>query len=151
MSLFWAWRPKGCWIQHCCLKQTHHFIAPGSPLLWDGFTQKMPLSFHTGDYRVQAPMTLSMRDIVTKTYSSSTFVWKECKFLYLKRKRRGEISWKFGPFPSQFIPSPPSSLFLSPSCLVFSNVFLVVCPVAYKSQHAWSAYFSCPKTTPNKT
>lgn len=55
--------------------------TPGSPVLWDCFLKKIPLRFHTGDYRVQAPMTLSMKDILKKTYSSSTFVWKECKFL----------------------------------------------------------------------
>lgn len=41
------------------------------------------------------------------------------------------MTWKFGTVPSSFIPSFPSSLFLSPSCLAFSNVFLVVCPTAY--------------------
>lgn len=43
----------------------------------------------------------------------------------------GWVTWKFGTVPSSFIPSFPSSLFLSPSCLAFSNVFLVVCPTAY--------------------
>lgn len=74
-------KPKGCWMQRCCSKQAHHFKPLAPRLLWDGFLRKMPLSFHAGDYRVQAPVTLSMKDIFTKTYSSSTFVWKECKFL----------------------------------------------------------------------
>lgn len=67
-------------VEYCAVVQSRPTTSI-PPLLWDGFPQKMPLSFHTGDYRVQAPMTLSMRDIVTKTYASSTFVWKECKFL----------------------------------------------------------------------
>lgn len=41
----------------------------------------------------------------TKTYNSSTFVWKECKCLCIYKEEWGDITRKFGLIPSQFIPS----------------------------------------------
>lgn len=72
---------KGCLSFMCAMDAVLLFKANPSPLLWDGFPKRMLLSSHTGDYRAQGPVTLSMKDTFMKTYSSSTFVWKECKFL----------------------------------------------------------------------
>lgn len=124
---------------------------PSSPLLWDGFPRRMPLSFHTGDYRVQAPVTLSMKDILPKHTVQALLCGKNVNFSVFKRKRGGNnLEIWTGSIPVHPTPLPPlSALFLSSSCLAFSNVFLVVCLIVYNSQHAWSAYFSCSKTTQN--
>lgn len=81
-------------------------LTPSSGMVSPGMEPSCP----TSDYRLQGAMTFSMKDIC-----SSTFVWKECKFLCIW-KERGKKTWKFGQSPSLFVPSALLSfLFLSPS------------------------------------
>lgn len=147
-DLFLDMRPKAIGCSTVVQRPTNkkNKKKHGSPLLWYGFPKRIVFSFHTGDYRVQAPVTLSMKDILRKHTVQALLCGKNVNFSVFKWEKGGTGGWnnfgnldRFHPSSSH---SPPSFLFLSSSCLAFSNVFLVVCPIAYNSQHAWSAYFS---------
>lgn len=73
------------WIQQLAISSnaSPSFYISATPSPGMVFLKKMVLSIYTSDYRVQGLVSLLRKDffLITKTYSSSTFVWKECTFL----------------------------------------------------------------------
>lgn len=150
---FRARRPNGFWIQRCCWKQTHHFTPYPAPLSSAMVSPptKMLLSFHTGDYRVEAAVTLSMKDLFNENIQFEHFLFgKNVNFSDLKGKGV-ENNLEIWNYSSPVHPLlSPLSFFLHPVWLS-AMCFSLSVPLPRTLNTLGRHIFSCSETTQNKT
>lgn len=159
-SLFSASRPKAVFHVCCgCSALVQSGPTSSSPPAPLSYGMASPKGYHFPSIPVitecRSPWLCQWKIFLRKHTVQALLCGKNVNFTVFKRKTGGNLEIWTDSIPvhrlTPSLPSPLSLLFLSPSCLAFSNVLLVVSPSAYNSQDAWSTFFSWSKTTQNKT